>query len=181
MQAYRTELTLALTRFDHQMVIDSAARHLYIFGGKYYVSSGQAQYCGLYRYGLDSKTWKMLSPDVDSQAGPVSFAAGIPSRIGHSMLLDSENKRLIVIAGQRVDAYLSDMWIYDIDKNSWECLERDSSMSGGPDGGFTQRATMDSKRKEFVLLSGLMRDRTPPHHTNVRVSPVVPKCVCCIQ
>ena len=152
------------------MVVDATSRQLYVFGGKYYNSLGQAQYSGLYRYSLASRSWDVLSNDVDPYTGSFLTSASIPSRIGHSMLLDAANRSLIVLAGQRVDAYLSDLWTYRIEDNIWECCEGDSSVSGGPDGGFTQRATMDYKRREFVLLSGLVRDRIPPHHTNVKVS-----------
>lgn len=151
------------------MVIDVDARELYVFGGKYYTSSGQSQYSGLYSYSLRSRKWRLLSADAEPSGVTYPTSARIPSRIGHSMLFDPKHKRLLVLAGQRVDVFLSDVWAYDIQKGVWECLERDSSLAGGPEGGFTQRATMDVARREFVLLSGLMRDRSPPHLPNVKV------------
>jgi hypothetical protein len=155
--------------FDHQMVVDSDNRFLYIFGGKHYDPAGQANYSGLYRFNLDTEAWTCLSTDVDVSAVSYPTSASIPSRIGHSMLLDSIRRRLLVLAGQRIDLYLSDMWSYDLEKGHWSCIEQDSGSRGGPDGSFTQRATLDAKRDQFVLLSGLTRDRAPPHHTNVKV------------
>jgi hypothetical protein len=38
-------------------------------------------------------------------------------------------------------------------------VSRDSSRDGGPDAGFTQRATIDVRRSEIYVFSGLMRDR----------------------
>jgi hypothetical protein len=38
-------------------------------------------------------------------------------------------------------------------------ISEDYSVEGGPDGGFTQRATIDHDLGEWHLLSGLMMDR----------------------
>jgi hypothetical protein len=38
-------------------------------------------------------------------------------------------------------------------------MSRDSSKNGGPDAGFTQRATIDCDLEEFYVFSGLMREK----------------------
>eukprot|EP01113_Clastostelium_recurvatum_P042951 TRINITY_DN7026_c0_g1_i1.p1 TRINITY_DN7026_c0_g1~~TRINITY_DN7026_c0_g1_i1.p1 ORF type:complete len:371 (-),score=82.87 TRINITY_DN7026_c0_g1_i1:27-1001(-) len=81
------------------------------------------------------------------------------SRIGHSMLFDGKRNQLFIFAGQRNDEYLSDFFTYDIATNQVYELTRDPHIHGGPDGVFTQRATMDPERGEIYVLSGLTRDR----------------------
>lgn len=150
--------------FDHQMQFDSIARKLYIFGGKLYWGS-MAIYLGLYEYDLDSRRWSRL---FDSNLDSVG---AIPSRTGHTMLFDPIERQLIIFAGQRGETYLNDLWIYDIDKREAQCLDKAYGTSGGPDGGFTARGALDSSRREFALLSGLVRDRAPPHETSAKVCP----------
>lgn len=53
----------------------------------------------------------------------------------------------------------SDYYIYDIQTDSVIEMNRDSSKNGGPDAGFTQRATIDISLNEFYVFSGLMRDK----------------------
>ena len=160
--------------FDHQMQIDPVARTLYVFGGKYHdLSTGRPQYSGLYAYSLDRKTWKCLMPDSNAMPiddiARVSGSDVIPSRIGHSMLFDPKSRTLLIFGGQHGDTYLDDFWTYNVDTRVVErrALSTDSQ---GPESGFTQRAAFDQARQEFVLLSGLSRDRTPPFHTHVRNS-----------
>lgn len=89
------------------------------------------------------------------------------------MLCDSLNRRILILAGQRSDQYLSDLWSYSIEDGRIECLDRDYGHHGGPDGGFTQRAVMDAGRREFILLSGLMKEKAPPHFTQVKVAAAI--------
>lgn len=165
------------TLFDHQAQIDPAGRTMYVFGGKYYdEKDGKAHYSGLYAYHLDKRQWKCIYRDddaittlsADSKPGHDVENAVVPSRIGHSMLLDSVKRKLLIFAGQRVEAYLDDMWIYDLDTGTVERINMGLSSADSPESGFTQRAAMDEKRREFVLLSGLTKARTPPHHAQVR-------------
>lgn len=157
--------------FDHQMLIDPSSKRLFVFGGKYYEKTdGSPSFSGLYTYDLRSRSWTRHTEDVDP--GSINWLQehrAIPSRTGHSMLCDNLNQRLLVLAGQRSDHYLSDLWSFSLLDGRIECLDRDYSLHGGPDGGFTQRAVIDSRRREFVLLSGLMKEKVPPHFTQVKV------------
>ena len=67
---------------------------------------------------------------------------------------------LLIFAGQRNASYLSDLYLYRCGTGEIEDLMRDASRHGGPEPGFTQRATWDEETQELYVLSGLMRDRT---------------------
>lgn len=158
--------------FDHQMQIDPTSRQLFVFGGKYYERSDSSpSFSGLYSYDLKTRVWTHHTCDIDpASINWLQEHRAIPSRTGHSMLCDSANQRILILAGQRSDHYLSDLWSYSLQDGHIECLDRDYGLHGGPDGGFTQRAVIDDHRREFVLLSGLMKEKIPPHFTQVKVS-----------
>ena len=59
----------------------------------------------------------------------------------------------------------SDFYVYDIESNQVAELSRDTSRVGGPDPGFTQRATLDLERDELYVFSGLMKEKNSPHET----------------
>uniref|UniRef100_D8QBS5 Muskelin N-terminal domain-containing protein n=1 Tax=Schizophyllum commune (strain H4-8 / FGSC 9210) TaxID=578458 RepID=D8QBS5_SCHCM len=81
----------------------------------------------------------------------------IPSRFGHSMVLDPDAKTLYIFGGQRDGKYLADMYAYDIETNSARELYTNFTNSGGPDPCFTQRAAIDPELKEIYVLCGLVR------------------------
>jgi hypothetical protein len=166
-----SKLTYDIPSFDHQMQIDPITRKLHVFGGKFYEpGKSTPSFSGLYSYDIQEKRWMHIAADIDPLS--INWAAdhrSIPSRTGHSMLCDSDGRKIFILAGQRSDHYLSDMWTFDLDDGHIECVERDYGQSGGPEGGFTQRAVMDQRRREFVLLSGLMKEKSPPHFTHVKV------------
>lgn len=153
------------------MQIDPTSRRLFVFGGKYYRRSDSSPlFSGLYAYDLQSKSWIWHTQDIDpASINWLQEHKAIPSRTGHSMLCDSVNQRILILAGQRSDHYLSDLWSFSLTDGHIECLDRDYGLRGGPDGGFTQRAVIDAKRRQFVLLSGLMKEKVPPHFTQVKV------------
>ncbi|KAL1746418.1 Muskelin N-terminus-domain-containing protein [Schizophyllum fasciatum] len=113
--------------YDHQMVIDTDSQIIYVFGG----------------------------PNVRpaDNSGPML----IPSRFGHSMVLDPVAKTLFILGGQRDGKYLADMYAYDIQTNSIRELYTNFTNSGGPDACFTQRAAIDPTLKEIYVLCGLVR------------------------
>ena len=81
------------------------------------------------------------------------------------MLFNPVDRHLYIFAGQRSKDYLSDFFIYEIDNDRVIELTRDSSKQGGPDAGFTQRATIDLDLGEFYVLAGLMREKHSAHET----------------
>ncbi|KAK0210441.1 Muskelin N-terminus-domain-containing protein, partial [Desarmillaria ectypa] len=150
--------------FDHQMVMDSDAQILYVFGGRVVDDDVAVKYSGLYSYNVRLSKWKHLHPtDISGK--------NIPSRFGHSMVLEPTTKTLFIFAGQRDDKYLSDMYAYDIATNSVTELFSNFTASGGPDACFTQRAVIDPRLKELYIFCGLTR---APHAGSLTVLPSEP-------
>ena len=144
------------------MVIDSERQNLYVFGGRVVGDdSTQVGYSGLYVYSVSKATWKMLCTDWSNAETPVV----LKSRIGHSMLLHEANRELYIFAGQRNKDYLADFYVYYLDTDEIRQLSRDYSKQGGPDAGFTQRATIDSQLGEFYVFSGLIKEKNNTQET----------------
>lgn len=149
--------------YDHQMAVDEGRNLIYVFGGRVIggasteIDGTGAQYSGLYVYDIDGSRWRCLRPDATEEQPARSPV--LRSRIGHSMILDPTLNRLYIFAGQRNKDYLADYYVYDIDSDTVIEMEKDTSRCGGPDAGFTQRATIDLELGELFLFSGLMRDK----------------------
>jgi hypothetical protein len=144
------------------MVMDSQKQHVYVFGGRI-VASDQSQvtYSGLYIYSVLKNEWTLLRTDWASADASVQ----LKSRIGHSMLLNEKNRELYIFAGQRNKDYLADFYVYDIDNDHLRQISRDYSKQGGPDAGFTQRATLDSELGEIYVFSGLIKEKNNTQET----------------
>ncbi|KAJ3217804.1 Muskelin 1, intracellular mediator containing kelch motif [Dinochytrium kinnereticum] len=143
--------------YDHQMVVDSDAQVMYVFGGRL-VGPDPNQtplYSGLFAYCIATNRWRLIKSDANQPDTSIQ----LKSRIGHSMLLNPKTRELYIFAGQRGKEYLSDFYIYDIDSDTVHEVSRDYSKQGGPDAGFTQRATIDFQLGEFYVLSGLQKDK----------------------
>ncbi|KAJ7594503.1 Muskelin N-terminus-domain-containing protein [Mycena floridula] len=140
--------------FDHQMVLDCEAQILYVFGGRLVDGDWDSnKYSGLYSYNIRLKNWKQLQPAENTG----SSYATIPPRFGHSMVLDPLSHTLFILAGQREDTFLSDMYSYDIVTQTATELYSNFTMSGGPDPCFTQRAVIDPELQEIYVFCGLTR------------------------
>lgn len=148
--------------FDHQMLIDPETQLLYVFGGRVaHPDASKMELSGMWKYDVIQRSWTFL---FDDNTHPHSR---IPSRVGHTMLLDTPKrgslagKRILwVLAGQRGTTYLADMWTYQLNTGAVREASRDYSLAsngGGPEGGFTQRATIDADAREIYLFSGLVR------------------------
>ncbi|KAI9137613.1 Muskelin N-terminus-domain-containing protein [Paraphysoderma sedebokerense] len=147
--------------YDHQMCMDPEGQVLYVFGGRTVSMENSAHsYSGLYAWYANSNRWRLLRSDTTNQEG-----TQLKSRIGHSMLYNSAERQLFIFAGQRNKDYLSDFYIYDIPSDTVSELSRDYSKLGGPEPGFTQRATIDTDLNELYVLSGLMRDKITTQET----------------
>ncbi|KAG6820280.1 hypothetical protein H0H93_002892 [Arthromyces matolae] len=148
--------------FDHQMVLDSEAQILYVFGGR--IVDGVwdvVKYSGLYSYNIRLSKWKLLQ----IADPPVFSPSMIPARSGHSMVLEPYTSTLYIFAGQRDEQYLCDMFAYDIATNTAVELFSDFAAAGGPKSSFTQRAVIDPSLRELYVFCGLRRSR-PPHSTD---------------
>ena len=151
--------------YDHQMCCDSDNQIMYVFGGRIISSvpnaAAENTYSGLYSYNMATDVWRLIRSD----ASQVDGAVHLKSRIGHSMLFHPIFKQLYIFAGQRLKDYLSDFYVYDIASDKIIEMNRDSSKNGGPDAGFTQRATIDYDLNEFYVFSGLMREKNSSTET----------------
>lgn len=145
--------------FDHQMVLDPETQLLYVFGGRVaHPDSSKVELSGMWKYDVIQRSWTFLFDDL------THAQSRIPSRVGHTMLLDAPKrghtagKRLIwVLAGQRNNQYLADMWTYQPSTGAVREISKDYSTASGPEGGFTQRAAIDSSARELYLFSGLVK------------------------
>ncbi|KIK69111.1 hypothetical protein GYMLUDRAFT_35165 [Collybiopsis luxurians FD-317 M1] len=135
------------TLFDHAMVMDDEAETIYVFGGR--ASEQDFGYSGLYSYNVPTKKWTLLLPADDS----------IPSRFGHSMILEPNRRQIYILAGEREEKFLSDMHIYDIATNTASEVFSNFTSSGGPEPCFTQRAVLDADLQEIYVFDGLIRNR----------------------
>ena len=133
-------------REDHTWTVDSAGRYAYLFGGR----DGGKDYGDLWRYDLETDTWKKLSPR-GKRPQP---------RFGHNAVW-VDGFGVIVFAGQRGPDFFDDLWAYDPEANKWTKLPDNgavpkrrygSCMVVGPDGrlwishGFTFAGRFDDTR-----------------------------------
>ncbi|XP_070558105.1 muskelin-like [Ptychodera flava] len=160
--------------FDHQMCIDSEKSTLYVFGGRVLVGSSssedrtqEATFSGLFSYHIPTNTWKQLRGDTPNG----NSTQDVKSRIGHSMLFHSGNRKLYIFAGQRAKEYLTDFFTYNPDSDEVEIISDGQKKDGShvPAAGFTQRATIDAGMNEIHVLSGLSKDKEK-REENVRNS-----------
>lgn len=148
--------------YDHQLCIDTEKETLYVFGGRTITATSQEMsYSGLYSYHIPTNHWTLIRSDANQKEGVVQ----LKSRIGHSMLFNSKTRQLYIFAGQRNKDYLGDFYVYNIDTNQIVDMTHDSSKNGGPEPGFTQRATLDETYNELFVLSGLMREKSTGSET----------------
>ncbi|KAG0311160.1 Muskelin 1, intracellular mediator containing kelch motif [Dissophora globulifera] len=146
--------------YDHQMCLDPVSQTLYVFGGRVvHLDKNVQHYSGLYSYHIPSGVWRLLR--ADGQTPPKQDGSTVlRSRIGHSMLYDDMTRSLVIFAGQMNKDYLSDFYVYDIAADRVIEVCKDYNKQGGPEAGFTQRATISSRGREVYVLSGLVKDRT---------------------
>ncbi|KAI0335160.1 hypothetical protein GY45DRAFT_1317686 [Cubamyces sp. BRFM 1775] len=145
---------------DHQMVIDSEAQVIYVFGG--HVNDAEcdpSKFSGMYSYDIRTSRWKLYNT-TDAYASHPS----IPPRFGHSMVLDTKTQTLFIFGGQRDERYLADMYTFHIPTSTVTELFSNCATVGGPDPCFTQRAVIDCETREIYVFGGLMRPRpaSPP-------------------
>jgi len=149
---------------DHQMVIEPKSQMIYVFGGRTQTKNiGEDNYSGFYSYSIKEDKWRLLKSDTNQS----EYSVQLKSRIGHVMLINPETNELYIFAGKRYKdltnerkkSYLSDFYIYRIDDNSVIEVSKNYTMQGGPDAGFTQRATIDNELGEIYMLSGLLNEK----------------------
>ena len=155
--------------FDHQMCLDSEKRDIYVFGGQTLLSQNpdeerplmpDKKFSGLYKYHIPDNSWTLLCDDGDTRSADTP---PIRARTGHSMLFNSADRCLYIFGGQRKrDEYLNDFFQFNVDTGSVVFLSdgASSSLSDSiPAVGYTQRATIDCRRNEIYVMTGLNKDK----------------------
>lgn len=158
--------------YDHQMIVDEEEDCLWVFGGRLLSGTNeQSVYSGLYRHDLKTSQWTLVQNDTGSNSNsstvqndatnpPNSHFLSpmrIPSRIGHSMLFDPIERSLLLLSGQRYKDQLADFYKYSLDRNCITQIWKNMQLCGGPEAGFTQRASIDPGRREMYVFSSLVR------------------------
>jgi len=122
-------------RFDGTIAYDPASRQIFLFGGQ-----DTAPRNDLWAYSLAQRRW------VEIQAsGPRP-----PARFGHTLVLDSVRRRLVVFGGQAA-GFFSDTWAFDIAQATWQQLSRDEA---GPSRRYGHSAIYESARDRMVISHG---------------------------
>ncbi len=133
-------------REDHTWTVDADSHYAYLFGGR----DGGKTFDDLWRYDLETDTWKKLSPR----------GKGPSARFGHSAVW-ADGFGVVVFAGQRGADFFGDLWAFDPTEGKWTLLpgkgeapkrRYGSCMIVGPDGriwishGFTFAGRFDDTR-----------------------------------
>ncbi|GBG90103.1 hypothetical protein CBR_g50195 [Chara braunii] len=144
--------------YDHAMCMDSQRQLIYVFGGRnIFLNPGMAEslYSGLYVYDVQAGTWTQLRSD----SVPVPDG-GVPlkSRTGHSMLLDPNCRLLYIFAGQRNKDYLSDFYVYDIERDYVHQISQDSSRGVWEDLRQCDDATEDYFKDKLRMSPRVFRE-----------------------
>ena len=158
--------------FDHQMCLDPEKRDIYVFGGQtLFVQApapgsderpvpapGDKKFSGLFVYHIPDNTWRLLCDDGEAK---VQGQPPLRSRTGHSMLFNTADRNLYIFGGQRRrDEYLNDFFRYNVDTGAVVFLSDGAGLSDSiPAVGYTQRATIDCKRNEIYVMTGLNKDK----------------------
>lgn len=146
--------------YDHQMIIDEEENCIWVFGGRLLSGTNESSvYSGLFKFDLQSLQWTLMNSDSPEYGSSESHLppVRIPSRIGHSMLFDPHSRSLLILGGQRYKDQLSDFYKYSVDRGCVTQLWKNLQMVGGPESGFTQRASIDTATREMFVFSSLVR------------------------
>ncbi|KAI8056701.1 hypothetical protein BDF22DRAFT_667533 [Syncephalis plumigaleata] len=147
--------------YDHQMIIDSDARMLYISGGRIIrapTSSKLPMYAGLYAYDIQHDQWQLLCDDLPNKE--TRHGDWFNARSAHSMTLDTREKMLYLFCGQRHGTPLIEsIQVYDIRKKTMIDLSDCLSKSLWPLDNAAQRSTMDIEHGLIHFITGLTWDR----------------------
>jgi muskelin len=70
------------------------------------------------------------------------------------MVFDPRNGRLIILAGEKQDTFLADMYGFDVNTHEVTEMITDFSAVGGPDPSFCQRAAVDPESGHIYVYVG---------------------------
>jgi ribosomal protein S17E len=76
------------------------------------------------------------------------------------MLMDSQNRKIYIFAGQRAKECLTDLYCYSINQDKVTEIAQDFSKKfGSESAGYTQRAAIDIDRQEICISSGFLKNK----------------------
>ncbi|OMH86417.1 Muskelin [Zancudomyces culisetae] len=112
-------------QYDAQMVFDELNQCIYLYGGKI-IQPGSADtgtmYGGLYRYDTKSGEWTSLRADMHIY----DHETQVTGRFFHSMTIDPRVQRLYIMSNYRDRTAAGDMFVYDIETDTF--FERTRNM-----------------------------------------------------
>lgn len=100
-------------------------------------------------------TQTLPSPATEQAAttGPawvrLDVAEAPPARFDHSIVLDPEGARLILFGGRGSSGGLKDIWIFDLNANTWRQVA-----AVGPSARWGHGAVYDAARRQMVVFGG---------------------------
>ena len=74
-----------------------------------------------------------------------------PARCKHSAIYDSVNKQMIIFGGVGRTGYLSDTWVFDIEKKQWKKIETKEVPPARADAC----AIYDLVNKQMIIFGGI--------------------------
>ena len=122
-------------RIDAPIACDAPGRRLLMFGGQ-----DSAARNDLWAFSLDRQDWTELNPP----------GARPPARFGHTATFDPVRRRLVIFGGQD-SGFFSDVWAYDIIRNTWQLLSPDEA---GPSRRYGHSAIYEAARDRLVISHG---------------------------
>ena len=132
-------------RNRHSAVYDPANKQMLIFGGNGFVGFyGQANHFldDTWIFDIEKKKWKEI--DVREEEPPERYC--------HSAVYDPAGKQMFIFGGlNNTKKYLSDIWIFDIQKKEWK--EIPSAEEEFP-ARFSLNAIYDSANKQIIMFGG---------------------------
>ncbi|OWA52837.1 Muskelin [Hypsibius exemplaris] len=147
-------------RGGHQMVLDSAAQMIYLYGGW----DGARDLSDFWQYDLLRKKWILISTDTEQEDGP-------SARSCHKMVIDSDNQTIFVI-GRFLDGpartgepLKNDFFMYDILRKRWTQLSSDTFAEGGPKVLYDHQVALDILKRTIYVFGGRVAQGKPPGST----------------
>ena len=127
-------------RGSHTMVYDSSRGRVVLFGGS------QTEYLND-TWEWDGAVWRNVTPQ--NQDDSSSVAPNPTGRYGHAMAYDSDQKKVVLFAGNTADAVLSDLWQWD--GTSWTNI---TPQTESPPPRFGHAIVYDQREKQIILFGG---------------------------
>jgi hypothetical protein len=124
-------------------VLDAGHRRAVLFGG---AGTGSARFGDVHALGLDTGAWTALSP---ASPGPAS-------RAGHTCVMDTAHRRMIVFGGEDGTGPLADVWSLDLSHSGgedWAMLT--PAGPSAPSARSGHAAVYDPHTRRMILFGGI--------------------------